>query len=52
MRKILTVEDDKDIQILLTTFLVSEGYHMTIANDGVEAITEFTKLESILLIGL
>lgn len=43
MRKILIVEDDKDIQVLLTTFLANEGYHITITNDGVDAITEFSK---------
>lgn len=41
MKKLLIVEDDKDIQELLTSFLVNEGYEITIASDGVEAITEF-----------
>lgn len=43
MMRILIVEDDKDIQVLLSTFLANEGYQLTIASDGVEAITEFTK---------
>ncbi|MBS5933958.1 MAG: response regulator [Clostridiales bacterium] len=40
-KKLLIVEDDKDIQEFLPSFLVNEGYEVTIASDGVEAITKF-----------
>lgn len=42
MQKILIVEDDLDIQELLENFLQDAGYEITIANDGVEAITLFS----------
>lgn len=41
MKHILIVEDDKDIQELLTSFLSNEGYSTRLANDGLEAITAF-----------
>lgn len=42
MQKILVVEDDSDIQELLLNFLQEAGYDVTIANDGVEALSVFT----------
>lgn len=42
MQKILIVEDDFDIQELLQNFLQEAGYEVTIANDGVEALSLFS----------
>ena len=42
MQKILVVEDDFDIQELLQNFLHEAGYEVTVAGDGVEAITVFS----------
>ena len=42
MQKILIVEDDFDIQELLLNFLQEAGYDVTVANDGVEALSVFT----------
>lgn len=42
MQKILIVEDDLDIQELLQNFLQEAGYEVTVASDGVEAISFFT----------
>ena len=42
MAKILIVEDDLDIQELLQTFLQEAGYEVSIANDGVEAVSLFS----------
>lgn len=42
MQKILVVEDDSDIQELLLNFLKEAGYDVTVANDGVEALSVFT----------
>lgn len=39
MQKILIVEDDIDIQELLRNFLQEVGYEISIANDGMEAIS-------------
>ena len=39
MQKILVVEDDLDIQELLQNFLQEAGYDVTVANDGVEALS-------------
>ena len=41
MQKILVVEDDFDIQELLQNFLQEAGYEVTVANDGVEALSLF-----------
>ncbi|MGM9600487.1 MAG: response regulator transcription factor [Faecousia sp.] len=41
MQKILVVEDDFDIQELLQNFLQETGYEVTVASDGVEAISLF-----------
>lgn len=43
MQKILIVEDDLSIQALLHDFIQEAGYDVTLAGDGVEAITEFSK---------
>ena len=42
MAKILIVEDDLDIQELLQNFLQEAGYEVSIANDGVEAVSSFS----------
>lgn len=42
MQKILVVEDDFDIQELLQNFLQEAGYNVTVANDGVEALSVFS----------
>lgn len=42
MQKILIVEDDFDIQEILLNFLQEAGYDVTVANDGVEALSVFT----------
>lgn len=42
MAKILIVEDDLDIQELLQNFLQAAGYEVSIANDGVEAVSLFS----------
>lgn len=41
MEKILIIEDDADIQELLSVFLKEAGYRTTIASDGVEALLKF-----------
>ncbi|MCH5269664.1 MAG: response regulator transcription factor [Lachnospiraceae bacterium] len=41
MQRILVVEDDFDIQELLQNFLQEAGYNITVANDGVEALSVF-----------
>lgn len=40
-QKILVVEDDKDIQDMLLSFLQEEEYEVVLAKDGVEAISRF-----------
>ena len=44
MQKILIVEDDIDIQELLRNFLQEAGYEISIANDGMEAISLFSTI--------
>lgn len=39
--KILVIEDDKDIQDVLSNYLVSAGYQTIIANDGEEGLKKF-----------
>lgn len=41
VKKILIVEDEKDIQEILSEFLKDAGYEVTIAPDGVEAVMAF-----------
>ena len=41
MKQLLLVEDEPDIQELLQNFLEAAGYGVTLASDGVEAITRF-----------
>ncbi len=41
MKQLLVVEDEPDIQELLQNFLEAAGYGVTVAGDGVEAITRF-----------
>lgn len=45
MKQILIVEDDMDIQELLQNFLTEAGYSVTLAGDGVEALTRFREKE-------
>lgn len=44
MQKILIVEDDIDIQELLRNFLQEVGYEISIANDGMKAISLFSTI--------
>ncbi|WP_394924335.1 response regulator transcription factor [uncultured Robinsoniella sp.] len=41
MKEILVIEDEADIQELLTAFLEDSGYKVTVAGDGVAGITCF-----------
>ena len=41
MKKILVVEDEPEIAIVLKNFLENEGFGVTLAEDGVEAIATF-----------
>ncbi|MDL2327380.1 response regulator transcription factor [Ruminococcaceae bacterium OttesenSCG-928-A11] len=43
MQKILIVEDDVSIQALLHDFLQEAGYKITLASDGVEAVSLFSE---------
>lgn len=43
MRKILIIEDEPDIQELLSAYLRDDGYEIAIAGDGVEAMAQFQK---------
>ena len=43
MKKILVVEDEPDIRQLLASYLRSDGYKVTEAEDGVSAIEQFSK---------
>ena len=45
MQRILVVEDDLDIQELLKNFLQEAGYETVLANDGVEAISTFSRFQ-------
>ncbi len=51
MQKILVVEDDLDIQELLKNFLQEVGYEVSLASDGVEALSVFsaTQFDLVLL---
>ena len=42
MQRILVVEDDLDIQELLKNFLQEVGYEISLAGDGVEALSVFS----------
>ena len=43
MYKILIVEDDPSIQEILHDFIQEAGYDITLASDGVEALTKFSE---------
>ena len=43
MQKILIIDDTKNIRLMLTKCLELEGYHVTAASDGKEAIELFNK---------
>lgn len=49
-RHILLVEDDKEINHLLREFFTSQGYRVTSAADGLEAVSIFEKSEDIDLV--
>jgi len=50
MRKILVVEDESDIRELLVSYLRNEGYDVASAEDGVAALSLFSKEEFALVI--
>ncbi len=53
LNKILIIDDSVDIQILLRTFLESNGYQIDCASDGAEALhllNEATTLPDLILI--
>lgn len=52
MKEILVVEDDIDIQDILVNYLIDAGYDVTIASDGVEAITKFNENISLVLLDI
>lgn len=43
MQKILIIDDTKNIRLMLSKCLELEGYHVTTANDGKEALELFSK---------
>ena len=43
MKKILIVEDEQDLRDLLDNYLTNEGYEVSKAGDGVEALSLFSK---------
>ena len=43
MKKILVTEDEPEIRELLSNYLTHEGYEVSLAEDGVEAVSEFSK---------
>lgn len=50
MRKIMVVDDEKNMRILISDFLLNEGYEVVEAKDGQEAIDTFFDDPSISLI--
>lgn len=49
-KNILVIEDDSNIQELIVEFLSAEGYSVESANDGIEGIQAFKKVEFDLVI--
>lgn len=43
MKKILVTEDEPEIRELLSNYLTHEGYEVSLAEDGVEAVSIFSK---------
>ena len=43
MKKILVTEDEPEIRELLGNYLTHEGYDVTLAEDGVESVSQFSK---------
>lgn len=43
VKKILVVDDEKSLRLVLSTILKNEGYDVTTANDGKEALKVFRK---------
>lgn len=43
MKKILVTEDEPEIRELLSNYLTHEGYEVSLAEDGVEAVSVFSK---------
>ena len=50
MKRLLVVEDEPEIRELLKNYLTHEGYEVSLAEDGVEAISMFTANEYDLVI--
>ena len=44
MKKVLVVEDEQDLSDLLGNYLTNEGYEVSKAGDGVEALSLFSKI--------
>lgn len=50
MRKVLIVEDDNNIQMIITDFFLAEGFVVDIACDGKDAIEKFDNSYSIVIL--
>lgn len=50
MNKILVVEDNPEVAKLLELILRREGYDLTIAEDGVDAVSAFQRVEPDLML--
>lgn len=50
MAKILVVEDETSIQIIVRTYLESAGYHVQVVNNGPEALTQARQWQPDLII--
>lgn len=50
MRRVLVVDDDRDIRALLRVLLESDGYTVETANDGVEALEALTRTDEIWIV--
>lgn len=46
MKRILIVEDERDIQELLEAYLGDAGYETATAGDGIEAVSLFSRRRS------
>jgi DNA-binding response OmpR family regulator len=50
MKRIMIIDDDKNIQQLLTNRLVANGYEVSLANDGLEALNQIEKIRPDMII--
>ena len=50
MFKILVIEDDKEIQLVLKNYLEEKGYEVQMAGDGLEGISAFHEKEADLIL--